>query len=416
MTQSEFRPLLLKPLKTILECEEIVRLWPEEGALPPPVDDALERKRIRDLVRRTVPGGGLYKPDALRAVSMATDPAEEWSWRNHAVDVLAALPRPLAFEPLYMLYQHYYHHVALRNTVAGQYVRLVDKPFIERDAVAIFGENPVDGLVVTAFRYRHSIPKLIEHCHLQRSAPVAIHAAHACYHEAISNPLGELEKPWLLGHSLTEAITAMETHLSSNQDHSGFLSALVYAYGALSWKTQQVTDHPILNEFLKRVTQKDMLGRPDERPEVWKFDQEIANLVRSWINDKKIKDFFDSVDAEPARKILWRRAVPVIQHIRDFPACKGFAMKIGDVWFVEFGQTGNACYPYPDDAFQMLASRYWGLSERGREYTGSMKRPSLVYNMYEGTLRHAPRWSQWDDGWHRKFEAYIETFCGVTLE
>lgn len=416
MTRNYFRPLHLNPKKTFQVCQEITLRWPADGSLPPPVDDIAERRRIRELIRRTVLGSSIYRRDALLAAIMATDPTEDRAWRSHAIDILAALPRPLSFEPLYVLYQYYYHHIALRNAVSGQYVRLESKSFYENDALAVFCENPVDGLVVAAFRYCHSIPKLIEHFRLQRSAPLATHAAHACYQAVIRNPLGELEKPWLLGHSLGEAIIAMETHLSTKQDQIGFLVALVRAYGALSWKYKEVANHPLLPKLFERVTQKDMLSKPDERPDIWKFYPETAALVRAWINDEKIKKFFDSVDAEPARRIFWRRAVSVIDEIEDFPACSGFAMKIGEVWFMEFGQTGNACYPYPDNIFIALTNRYWGLSERGREYPGSLKRPSLVYDLYEGTLRHAPTWNEWNPGWHRKFEAYIETFCGVTLE
>jgi hypothetical protein len=424
-----FRSLHLNPKKTFLICQEIVSRWPVDGSLPLPPSPP-ERERVRELIRRAVLGSDIYRPDALLAAIMATDPTEDRTWRSHAVNVLAALPRPLSFEPLYVLYQHDYHHVALRNAVSGQYVRLENKSFNENDALAVFGENPVDGLVVAAFRYRHSIPRLIEHFRLQRSAPLAIHAAYACYQAAIRNPLGELEKPWLLGHSLPEAITALETHLTTNQEQGGFLAALVRVYGALSWKYKEVADHPFLPKFFERVTQKDMLGKPDERPDVWKFDREVAALVRRWLNDEKIKSFFDSVDAVPARKIFWRRTVPVIEEIHSFPACNGFAMKIGPIWFMEFGEHGNACYPYSDNDYQILRLNWGRMSYQMKEKTDSLKEKwrlydppsSYYYHGYkeykvgDGRLPHSPTWNDWDPGWHRKFEAYIETFCGVTLE
>ena len=430
MTLDPFRALQLTPKKTVRVCEEIAERWPADGSLPASVDDAAERRRIRELVRQTTPGSPLYRRDALLAATIATDPNEARDWRSHAVDVLAALPKPLSFEPLYALYQHFYTHQALRNTVSGLYVHRMPKPFPETDALAVFGQNPVDGLIVVAFRYKHAIPALLQHFQLLRSAPLAIHAAHACYKAAIVHPLGDLEKPWLLAHSLGEALTALETHLANNQEQGGFLAALVCVYGALSWKYLEVASHPVLPKLFERITQKDMLSKPDERPDVWKFDSDVAALVRRWLNDEKIKNFFDSVDAEPARKIFWRRAVSVIDGIHSYPQCNAFAMKINNLWFVEFGKTGNACYPYEELKYKMVVQLWENESPKRKTNVDSLKYSHMVHvpsrgsisdgqhSYYVGakTLIHFPTWSQWDSGWHRKFEAYIETFCSVTLE
>jgi hypothetical protein len=426
-----FSPFTLTPKKTIKVCEEITKRWPADGSLPEPTDDLAERNRVRELVRKTMPGVSLYLTDALIAVNMAIDVSEAQGWRDHAVNVLASRPKPLAFDPLYTLYQYFYDHINLRNTVSGQYVHLDKKPFPEASAQSIFGENPVDRIVIVAFRHQHSIAALSKHFGFRRSAPLTIQSAHICYKQVIDNPLGDLEKPWLLAHSLVELLLALETRLTTTHEHLGFLGAIVRVYGVFSWKYEVVANHPILPKIFERITQKDMLWLPDERPSAWQSDPEIANLVRRWLNDQKIKDFFDSVDAEPARKIFWRRAVSVIDEIQSYhPYFSAFAMRIGSIWFVEFGETGNACYPYESQEYQNLQYRWRYLPPDKKYKSAYLKEKQNIYlpvedfyyygykeyGVGDGRLTHAPTWSTWATGWHQKFEAYIETFCDVTLE
>lgn len=433
MIPDPFRPLRLFPKKTAMVCKEIMERWPTDGSLPPLIDDSAERRRIRELIRRAIPGGVLYRPDARLAAIMAMDSSEARDWRAHAVNVLAALPKPLPFEPLYALYQHFYLHKGLRNTVGGQYVHLATKPFMETDALSVFGESPVDGLAVAAFRYLHSVPALIQHFHLQRSAPLAIHAARACYTAAIQNPMGELEKPWLRAHAWEEICEALETHLTTDQERGGFLAAIVRIYGALSRTYLEVAKDPLLPRLFERITQEDMLGKPDERPNVWKFDHEIAALVNKFLVDKIITDTFNRWDSEPARKEFWRRAISLIEsskNIHEYKECKALAMKIRSIWFVEFGETGNACYPYGDKEYNSLHEQWKRLYSHQKEKPDNLKNKNLLYhtgyNKYtngdkdysvgDGRLLHMPSWYSEDSGWHAKFETYIEAFCEVALE
>jgi hypothetical protein len=422
-----FSPFTLTPKKTIKVCEEITKRWPADGSLPEPTDDLAERNRVRELVRKTMPGVSVYSTDALIAVNMAIDVSEAQDWRDHAVNVLASLPKPLAFVPLYTLYQYFYDHINLRNTVSGQYVHLDKKPFPKISAQSIFGANPVDQIAITAFRNLHSIAALSNHFGFQRSAPLIMNAAHKCYKSVIVNPLGNLEKPWLLAHSLEDLLLFLKIYLTINEEQLGFLGAIVRAYGALSWKYETVANHPILPKVFERIIQKDMLGLPDEHPSMWESDREVAKLIQRWLNDQKIKDFFDSVDAEPARKIFWRRAVSVIDEIHNYPICHAFAMKIGPIWFVEFGNTGHACYPYLDATYKSLRTI---ASFRNAQKVNQLKYSAQAYvpNKYHGrytsyyvgqkmTLTHAPKWvDNYESGWHQKFEEYIEGNCEVTLE
>ena len=120
----------------------------------------------------------------------------------------------------------------------------------------------------------------------------------------------------------------------------------------------------------------------------------------------------------------------VIEDVHEYSLCNAFAMKIGSIWFVEFGEKPNACYPYEDDKYQLIRLRWGRLIPDKREKTDSLKDKSLVYQpdygyytdgekryvVGDGRMIHMPKWSEWDSGWHWKFEVYIAAFCEVTLE
>jgi len=104
-------------------------------------------------------------------------------------------------------------------------------------------------------------------------------------------------------------------------------------------------------------------------------------------------------------------------------------MKIGQLWFMEFGHINNACYPYHDEVFQQhFAHKQWysGLKQidlvfdpKSKAYGRRDKHRGFLLAQYRvgvrRTLVHYPYPVRGAGGWWDKFDAYIQTYCGVTL-
>ena len=104
----------------------------------------------------------------------------------------------------------------------------------------------------------------------------------------------------------------------------------------------------------------------DRRHAAWtRLGSKAAELIRWWQTQRDLEKFFREFDADPARENFWRRYMRTITGVEAHKRASALAMKIGPVWFVEFGKPGNACYAYGDAEWRgSVAARRRARSER----------------------------------------------------
>lgn len=172
------------------------------------------------------------------------------------------------------------------------------------------------------------------------------------------------------------AVLERYARLSAPQVHDELLASLVDAWGSphldlsgLSHRWSNVSEEAIglvchwlaeedLADFFELIrTSSRTLSTMDQRRfAYWKrFTQGMryTRLVLGsgfrWTRNPDVRKFID----KRSQRIAWLQG-----STNDNIA---ILMKIGDCWFVEFGQTGNACYPYRDEQrpFDLNRREHW---------------------------------------------------------
>ena len=422
----------LKPTAMNAAVEQLVKLWPLDDTPPELPLTGADAARIRALILATTPGTQLKRRDVRATFRLCLDDTETQEWTNKAISVLISMPEIPGFAPLYELYAGFYTNASLRLCASTAYAKVPPdqlKVTLER-VEKVLGKDPVGELSWDTLVKLRPVAETIISCKLNKSSALSLAIFDTTYRMVFDDPFRSEHAAWIRTHSAQQLIELLGNYYGTSQQRLYLLGAVVRAWGMIKASIGAVNNHSVINALFERLTRSDMLGDPTQRKSLWDRDQDLYLLVRKWVLDKKIEDFFGTVDAVPDRKNFWRRHIDIIEDIEDFQGNRSaFAMKIGQIWFMEFGYVDNACYPYHDSVFaQHYANRTWasGLKRIDLVYNPSSKSYGLrdkhrgfFRNQYQvgvrRTLVHYPDPVNGAGGWWDKFDAYIQTYCGVTL-
>lgn len=414
----------LKPVALITAMDECLKLWPLDDTPPElPLTNA-EALRIRALILETTPGTQLKRRDIRGAFKLCLDNTETAEWVEKAIAILISMPEQPSFNSLYDLYAGNYTHVGLRQATSTAYAKVaIDQRKVTLDRIAkVLSDEPLVALYWDTMANIRPVAETLTSCRISKTSALGMGVLHETYDQVFNAPDRIEHAAWLRTHNATQIFELLANHYGTNELRIWVLGAVVRSWNMMRASVLSINQHPVINPLFQRLTKDDMLGDPMERKIRWESDRELHQLVRKWVLDKKIQSFFDSVDANADRKYYWQKKVDIISDYEDLSNDRSaFAMKIGQVWFVEFGENGNACYPYGDSQFASV--------RRGRRWYSSsnddpLKQPNLVYKPPFGefgrftvterrTLRHFPYPIRYSGGWYEKFDAYIKAFCDV---
>lgn len=420
-----------KPTALNRAVEQLLKLWPLDDTPPELPLVGAEAARIRALILATTPGTQLKRKDVKATFRLCLDNTEPVDWTSKAILVLVSMPEIPGFAPLYELYAGFYSNQGLRECTSTAYAKLpTDQRKIPLERVEkVLGNDPIGELSWDTLVKLRPVSETIASCRISKSSALSVATFDATYRIVFDDPLRKEHAAWIRTHSAMQWIELLGNHYGTSQQRLFLLGAVVRAWGKIRASVAELNAHHVLNQLFERVTRDDMLGDPTKRKSLWDRDGELYILVRKWILDKKIQNFFDYVDAVPDRKNFWRRHIDTIEEIEDFQGDRSaFAMKIGQIWFMEFGQINNACYPYHESTFAtQFANRRWDsrLKRIDQVYNPSAtsfylrdKRRGFVRAQYQvgsrRTLVHYPHPVNGEGGWWNKFDAYIQTYCDLT--
>gem|GEM_PF-4304856 len=122
------------------------------------------------------------------------------------------------------------------------------------------------------------------------------------------------------------------------------------------------------------------------------------DLVRWWQTQRDLEKFFREWNADPEREFFWRAYVKHIRGIEAYKSASVLAMKVGQFWFVEFGEVGNASYAYRDEDWQR------GAVQRRRAWRAADFKRLPMDQRRRMTHR---------EGWQPRFEDWIRKWTGL---
>lgn len=420
-----------KPTALNRAVEQLLKLWPLDDTPQELPLVGAEAARIRALILATTPGTQLKRRDVRATFRLCLDDTEPPEWTSKAILVLVSMPEIPGFASLYELYAGFYTNNGLRQCTSMAYAKLpTDQRKIPLERVEkVLGKDPIGELTWDTLVKLRPVSETIASCRISKSSALSLATYDATYRIAFDELAVKEHVAWIQTHSALQWIELLGNHYGTSQQRLYLVGRVVRAWGMIKGSVREVIAHKVLNALLDRVTLDDMLGDPIQRKSLWEQDHDLFVLVRKWMLDKKIQDFFDLVDANPDRKNYWRSKVDIISDYEDLSFGRSaFAMMIGRIWFVEFGEHGNACYPYNSEAYASVRrGRYQSVTWE----VDPLKIVGLVYNPVQRqygtysrtfniterrTLIHSPKPSDRSRGWYEKFDAYIKAYCDFKPE
>lgn len=411
----------IKPAALIKAKDECLKIWPLDDTPPDLPLTHAETLRIRALILETTPGTQLKRRDIRGTFRLCLDNTETVEWIIKAISVLVAMPEQAGFNPLYDLYAGNYTNISLREATSAAYAKLdannrrVPLERIEK----VLSDDPLAALswdTITKFR---PVSDTVSSCRLLKTSALSMTLFVETYNVVFDDPLRNEHAAWIRTHSAPQILELLGNHYGTSELRLRVIGAVVRAWNMLRASVSAINGHSVINALFQRVTRDDMLGDPMVRKIRWEADRELHDLVRKWVLDKKIQSFFDDVDANPDRKYYWQSKVDIISDYEDLSSGRSaFAMKIGKIWFVEFGDKGNACYPYSDESYRSIRRgkhvavswEYDPLKQINRVFLPDSKVYFSDYREFKVTDRRTLIHSE---GWYEKFNAYIRAFCDV---
>lgn len=149
-------------------------------------------------------------------------------------------------------------------------------------------------------------------------------------------------------------------------------------------------------------------GSISEYPQRWKeMSQGSQNLARL-IEDFRVRaneaiiNFFNYWVSDQDRADYWQSKLSLITDFHLFDSSTGALMiKIGERYFIEFGEKGNACYSYDQEEWNSIKN---------------IENPS-IWELKVDEKRHGEHWLSHRRGWQSRFNDYIERYCfGLSQE
>ncbi len=424
-TNIAWRPLVVHPFHLEQATRAITKRW---GILDPAgisEDDQLRIETVRAAVASAGFGARLSRKDAKLALRMCVRDEESIEWKEAAVRLAGPHLAGFGLRFLCHIYCFRFNDKRLRKHVSR---RVADRepdrrPFPPEVPKLLFSNDPAMALARDALKKRLRLNDL-ESCYELPSGSLLLQ-------EVLANLLLNASGDWYGELSETEVKYVFERVFTTHDSMAGFVESVVQACHMADWNPERIENTRFARELMETVTSREALGSPSRNVARWTLaSKKTRQLIQWWINSHEIAEFFDRVDANPDRKDFWRRAARVILDLHHCAYCGVFAMQIGDIYFVEFGEIGNACYVYSAEDFASVKSAYdrwasnWGETNH-LVATGKWKRKDML--LRSGVIRDvhgrecangAVRLihSSGILGWQPKFKAVVEKLTGARLD
>ena len=178
--------------------------------------------------------------------------------------------------------------------------------------------------------------------------------------------------------------------------------------GKLPTTRSELWENKNARQLVNWGTARHRLGDPFEAALRWQqATPELLRLIQLSLFEKEIDDFFSSDDTSD-RFLFWRKFADQCSGMKRFSRQNAFAIKIGQLWFVEFVPTG-ACYIYSEANFKRVTTeRGYDLKERDLcvPYSISVQGSTGVA-VLTPPLSHVHRGVGRSYTWQRQFTEYI---------
>ena len=211
---------------------------------------------------------------------------------------------------------------------------------------------------------------------------------------------------WIHRQPFTPTLRLLESRRFGREFSVAGLGRLFELYGSRvsserGYRARQLAEGQPVQQLL--LVAREVMGAwPDERREAWADLPRVAKaLAGIYRTQKNVEDFFGSIAGDPDRLRYWTGWAAEIKEFRLLKVRSGtpaFMMRIGDRFFVEFGESGNACYAYSETDWHRVARRRTAIRPdhlKMRSYT------------------RGDHWLTHQGGWQRKFNEYIRRWCHV---
>ncbi len=162
--------------------------------------------------------------------------------------------------------------------------------------------------------------------------------------------------------------------------------------------------------LIEAFTETGRMGDPFVAEQRWEAaSQELRQTVKLALFERELGAFM-SADKDSTRFDFWKRYGDICQGFQRFAASNAFALRIGDLWFVEFEGTGS-CYIYTDHDYTDIVRK-----SHGRELKWPnrvVKKSTWVTNangqdtILQPPLRHVHRGTRRSYTWQQQFDEFI---------
>ncbi|HOC91561.1 MAG TPA: EH signature domain-containing protein [bacterium] len=267
------------------------------------------------------------------------------NWQEKAFLHISARKRQLSAAFLFDAYQDIYWNEYLRKHLQERIMDVEKLSIVKNKEYfeVIFRQNPISQTSRLCSYKNIRIRDVDEYFNILNEKPLS----NAIKKELIINS----SKAWLQNLVQSELDYIYE-HLEGKELRM-FFTKFVRELDILSYSPDQIDRNHLFCYAFSNIVKHE--GDPKKRESKWSdVPKDIVDLVKWWTTQHEIDQFFSKLDADPYRKDFWRKTAKHITDLRHYRHPNAFAMRIGDYYFVEFGDVGNALYIYNTVTFNKL--------------------------------------------------------------
>ena len=173
--------------------------------------------------------------------------------------------------------------------------------------------------------------------------------------EVLSLQLEDPPREWLEHFTEKDIDVLFELHTNMRTRFRYLQLWLEKLCGKLPATRAQILNSPPAGRLIEASTHPLKLGNPFEASTRWTQASEDLKLTAELYLVEQALDEFFSADGDHVRFDFWRQYADRCEGLKKFKKEGAFAMKLGDLWYVEFVPTG-ACYIYASAEFNSILS------------------------------------------------------------
>jgi len=400
---------------------EITKAWPPDDSAPQELKEMNSEDIARIIKKINQINSSVWinikRRDLRIALALCKSQKNKLTlaWKKKVFDIINRQKRPFGIKVLFGIYQYCFESKPLKDAILKSIDSYSEQnlPYIIHKSV-FFSEYPPISISKFILDEKLDLLSFPDILNLEKRSP-----------------LSKMTRIQILKAANKEYINlhASETleDICSSEDVECTLLLLdkvveLYVTGDMD-RTEDIVEfdkNPKLGKIFQAAIQNNLLGNIKENEVRWQNSSErVKKWALRWLVYHKIEEFFGKVDANPERKEFWHGYVREISDYDIFPNIPAFAMKIGNLYFIEFGDIGNACYVYTPDIYREINGDYQRYPSQD---PASLKNKRLVlegeatiyYRGYPHTIKAPLNHRSGKLTWFDKFSKYIEEFSMVS--